>query len=105
MPSTTIVQTQPRQPRGVSPWFAIALVGAFSIGLAVFFIAVERRHQPAPTIPAVRNARGDEGWVERVTSPTPMASPTFHVAPRPVAIPQPAVAQVLPYQHPTLLPR
>ena len=106
MATTPVLAPQPtRQPRGVSPWFAVALVGALSMGLLVFFIAVEGRQPPAPAIPALRNARGDEGWVERVTKPTPAASPTLQVSPRPVPLSEPsAQLQVMPYQQPHAAP-
>jgi type IV secretory pathway VirB10-like protein len=106
MATTPVLAPQPtRQPRGVSPWFAVALVGALSMGLLVFFIAVERRQPPAPAIPALRNARGDEGWVERVNKPTPAASPTLQLSPRPVPLSEPsAQPQVMPYQQPHAAP-
>ena len=106
MATTPVLTPKPtRQPRSVSPWFAIALVGAFFLGLVVFFIAVERRQPPAPTIPALRNARGDESWVERVTKPTPAASPALHAPARPVAVSEsPARPQLMPYQQPHAVP-
>ncbi len=87
MATTPVLPPQPtKQPR-VSPRFAIALVGALCLGLVVFFIALERRQPPAPTIPALRDARGDAAWFERVTKPTAAASPALQASPRPVTNP------------------
>jgi hypothetical protein len=57
MPSAAPKQIQARQPRGVSPWFAVALISAFTGGLLVFFIAVRHHAAPQPTPPALRDAR------------------------------------------------
>jgi type IV secretion system protein VirB10 len=100
--ATTPVLAPPsaRQPKGVSPWFAVALVSALAIGLLIFVAAVERRQPPAPPVPALRDARGDEGWFERVTKPTPAAAPTLRGSPGPVTPSQPlAQPQLMPYQQ------
>ncbi|HEX4211549.1 MAG TPA: TrbI/VirB10 family protein [Candidatus Binataceae bacterium] len=80
------------QPRGVSHWFAVALISAFSLGLITFFVAIWRRPAPAPAPPALRDARGDEGWVEKY-HPTPAMESTpapyapLHTAPAAIAPP------------------
>jgi type IV secretory pathway VirB10-like protein len=89
-----------RQPRGVSPSFAIALTGGFLLGLLAFFVALERRRPPAPTMPALREARGDDTWFERVTKPTPATHPSASVFATPSTIQPPAQIQTMPYQRP-----
>ncbi len=96
--STSAGQTT-REPRGVSPWFAIALTGGFLLGLLAFFVAVERRRPPAPTLPALREARSNDDWYERVTRPTPAIRPSPKVAATPAKVQPPAQPQVMPYQQ------
>src|SRR6266849_4068799 len=96
--STSAGQTT-REPRGVSPWFAIALTGGFLLGLLAFFVALERRRPPAPTIPALRDARSND-WYERVTRPTSTTRPTPNAAVTPTTVQPPAQALVMPYQQP-----
>src|SRR5216683_2957879 len=101
MRATNIFAGQPRQePRGVSPWFAIAVTGGFLLGLFVFFVALERRRPPAPTIPALREARSNDDWYERVTRPTPAIHPSPNVAATPTNVQPPAQALLMPYQQP-----
>jgi type IV secretory pathway VirB10-like protein len=92
--STSAGQTT-REPRGVSPWFAIALTGGFLLGLLAFLVALERRRPPAPTITALRDARGNDDWYEHVTRPTPAIRPSPNVAATPTNV-QP---RVMPYQQ------
>ena len=48
MRATNTSAGQPtREPRGVSPWFAIAITGGFLLGLLAFLVALERR-RPVP---------------------------------------------------------
>ncbi len=97
--STSAGQTT-REPRGVSPWFAIALTGGLLLGLLAFFVAFERRRPPAPTIPALRDARSNDDWYERVNRPTPAIRPSPKVAATPTNVQPPAQALVMPYQQP-----
>src|SRR5712692_8738075 len=96
--STSAGQTT-REPRGVSPWFAIAVTGGFLLGLFAFFVALERRRPPAPTIPGLRDARSNDDWYERVTRPTPAIRPSPKVAATPTTVQPPAQPQVMPYQQ------
>ncbi len=89
----------PREPRGVSPWFAIALTGGFLLGLLAFFVALERRRPPAPTIPALRDARSHDDWYERVTRPAPTTRPSPNAAATPTTVQPPAQPRVMPYQQ------
>ena len=89
-----------REPRGVSPWFAIALTGGFLLGLLVFFVALERRRPPAPTMPALREARGDDTWFERVVKRSPATHASASVLATPTTVQPPAQAQTMPYQQP-----
>ncbi len=98
MHATNTSAGQPtREPRGVSPWFAIALTGGFLVGLLAFLVALERRRPPAPTIPALRDARSNDDWYERVTRPTPATRPSPKVAATPTTVQPPAQPQVMPY--------
>src|SRR5713226_4284212 len=100
MGATTTSPGQPaREPRGVSPWFAIALTGGFLLGLLAFLVALERRRAPAPTIPALRDARSNDDWYERVTKPTPAIRPSPKVAATPTNVQPPAQPRVMPYQQ------
>src|SRR6266849_3790136 len=94
--STSAGQTT-REPRGVSPWFAIALTGRFLLGLLAFLVALERRRPPAPTLPALREARSNDDWYERVNRPTPAIRPSPKVAATPTNVQPPAQPQVMPY--------
>src|SRR5260370_40477313 len=93
--STSAGQTT-REPRGVSPWFAIALTGGLLLGLLAFFVAFERRRPPAPTIPALRDARSNDAWDERVNRRTPAIRQSPKVAATPTPGPPPAQPQVMP---------
>ncbi len=99
MGATSTTAGQRREPRGVSPWFAIAVTGGFLLGLFVFFVALERRRPPAPTIPALREARSNDDWYERVTRPTPAIHPSPNVAATPTNVQPPAQPRVMPYQQ------
>src|SRR6266849_5429635 len=100
MHATNTSAGQPtREPRGVSPWFAIALTGGFLLGVLAFLVALERRRPPAPTIPALRDARSNDDWYERVTRPTPAIRPSPKVAATPTKVQPPAQPQVMPYQQ------
>src|SRR5712692_5238848 len=99
MGATSTTAGQRREPRGVSPWFAIAVTGGFLLGLFVFFVALERRRPPAPTIPALREARSNDAWYERVTRPTPAIHPSPNVAATPTNVQPPAQPRVMPYQQ------
>jgi len=99
-----MMQTSP-QPKGVSHWFAIALMSGVSLGLLVFFLAIRHRPAAAPAAPAMREARGDESWFEKY-HPTPQASPAASraeakpaapVTPPPITTPRP---QELAYRQP-----
>src|SRR5260370_18263219 len=100
MRATSTSAGQPtREPRGVSPWFAIALTGGLLLGLLAFSVALERRRPPAPTIPALRDARSNDDWYERVTRPTPGIRPSPNVAATPTNVQPPAQPRVMPYQQ------
>src|SRR5712692_3295658 len=100
MHATNTSAGQPaREPRGVSPWFAIALTGGFLLGLLAFFVALERRRPPSPTLPALRDARSNDDWYERVTRPTPAIHPSPNVAATPTTVQPPAQPRVMPYQQ------
>ena len=99
MGATSTTAGQRREPRGVSPWFAIAVTGSFLLGLFVFFVALERRRPPAPTIPALRDARSNDDWYERVTRPTPASHPSPNVAATPTNVQGPVQPRVMPYQQ------
>src|SRR6266851_4448588 len=100
MRATSASAGQPtREPRGVSPWFAIALTGGFLVGLLAFLVALERRRPPAPTIPALREARSNDDWYERVTRPTPAIHPSPNVAATPTNVQPPAQPRAMPYQQ------
>src|SRR5216684_3979179 len=96
--STSAGQTT-REPRGVSPWFAIALTGGLLLGLLAFFVALERRRPPAPTLPALRDARSNDDWYERVNRPTPAIHPSPNVAATPTNVQPPAQPRAMPYQQ------
>jgi type IV secretion system protein VirB10 len=101
MRTTSISAGQPtREPRGVSPWFAIALTGGLLLGLLAFFVALERRRPPAPAIPALRDARSNDDWYERVTRPTPAIRQSPNAAATPTTVRPPAQLRVMPYQQP-----
>src|SRR4029077_20451748 len=97
MRATRTTAGQRREPRGVSPWFAIALTGGLLLGLLAFFVALERRRPPAPTIPALRDARSNDDWYERVTRPRPGIRPSPNVAATPTNAQPPAQPLVMPY--------
>jgi type IV secretory pathway VirB10-like protein len=60
------------QPRGVSPWFLIAIGGVFALMLVVFMLAVVFRHHTETLPPALRQARENNDWVNKFhPSPTP----------------------------------
>src|SRR3989442_6544168 len=99
MRATSTTAGQRREPRGVSPWFAIALTGGFLLGLLAFFVALERRRPPAPTVPALRDARSNNDWYERVNRPTPAIRPSPKVAATPAKVQPPAQPQVMAYQQ------
>ena len=99
MGATSTTAGQRREPRGVSPWFAIALTGGFLLGLFAFFVALERRRPPAPTIPALRDVRSNNDWYERVTRPTPAIRPSPRVAATSTNVQPTAQPQVMPYQQ------
>ncbi len=102
------MQTTP-QPKGVSHWFAVALVGAFSLGLLVFFFAIRRRPAAEPTPSALKDARADESWFEKY-QPTPAVAskpvPYTPLEAAPVAVSSiPSVApqpRQRPYAQPTM---
>src|SRR6266851_1725806 len=100
MHATNTSAGQPtREPRGVSPWFAIALTGGFLLGVLAFLVALERRPPPAPTIPALRDARSNDDWYERVTRPAPTTRPSPNAAATPTTVQPPAQPRVMPYQQ------
>jgi type IV secretory pathway VirB10-like protein len=100
MRATSTTAGQRREPRGVSPWFAIALTGGFLLGLIAFFVALERRRPPAPTIPELRDARSNNDWYERVTRPASTTRPSPNAAATPTTVQPPAQPLVMPYQQP-----
>ena len=94
---STVATPRPREPRGVSPWFAITLTGSFVLGLVAFFIALERRSEPPETTAtALRDAHPDSGWYEHV-EPSPITP--ARIVPTPAALQPPPPAQTLPYQQ------
>ena len=89
------------KPHGVSLWFGSALVCGLMLGLVVFVLATHGQRTGAPTPPSLRDARGDESWVEKY-HPTPLAesTPIPYLTPRPVPTPLPLTPYQRPYTRP-----
>lgn len=76
-------------PRGVSPYFLLAIGGVFALIVLVFIFAIWLRHDTNTLAPPLREASANNDWVNKF-HPRPSASPT--------PVPRPRVAAWTPAQ-------